>query len=195
MMMTCLLIVTKFLLFSYMGKQQFLVVFGGILFGLAASFYLNSYVRLIRKKSLYKEIKYLIYSFGFFLTTLIVWYLTYDMVPYVDDSIVYFLLAFCEIGLLFIISGLMNPDSNQDPSWQYLQERLGNIMVLCSLTAVWGLLVPIIFTGVTLLVHPMVSVGMVTFTVVYRFFNRPIVSHLFIAYIYALNIYLIIVSS
>ena len=174
-----------------MGKQQFLVVFGGILFGFSASFYLQSFVRLIREKSFFKEKLFVTYAFGFFVFTLIDWYVTYDMVQYIDHSIVHYLLTFVEIGILFIISGMINPDTNQHPSWEYLKTRTGNILAVTTLGHCWGLLIPLIFEGIPYIIHPAISLVPVIFLILHLVLKKPIISHIFVIYVYVLDIYLI----
>jgi len=177
-----------------MSKEEYLSIFGAILFGLSASLYLFSWAHLVKANKVAKEAKYFIWSFPFFLLTLINWYSNWEVVSKIDTNIWYYLAGFVNTGQYFVISVVINPRKTRNINWQYLQSRTHELILLGTLIIIWSFVVQWIY-GVQLILPLGWSTPPFVILILWYWLKRPWVGWVYIAYIYAISIMLLVALS
>ena len=129
----------------YMSQSEYLSVLGAVLFALAISFYLLSWISIIRNGNALKETKFLLWSLGFFLLTLVEWYANFPVTLQMN-TLGKFLTANISIALLFVISGIINKEN--DANWAYLKDKIDEVCVVTSFYFLWSIFYYQIYLGI-----------------------------------------------
>ena len=133
-----------------MDRVKYLIVFGAILFGLSISFYLLNWARIIHHGRFRSEWKYHLWAIPFFFFTLGEWYLSYEDVNMMEGFGDFFM-SFVSIGLLFIISAVINPDSKEGKGWPHLKTKTDEVALIMGILMIWDYLYYIVYRGEKLL--------------------------------------------
>lgn len=176
------------------SKQAYLTIFGAILFGTASSFYLLSWSRLIQRDKFFKEWRFVLWSFGLFLTTLTSWWYNWDLIAYIDDNLRNFLSAFLEIGLFFVISAIVNPDKDEDPAFGHIMRKANEIIAVLTAIVLWSNFVPVLY-GVPYSVPPLVFILPILLAVLWYILKKQWVLWLYLLFIYAIDVYVVVTQT
>ena len=167
-----------------MSKAEYLSVFGAILFGLAASFFLISWARLAQQSRLFKEWKFMLWSIPFFLITIIVWYADYELIAGLDNFWSY-LFSFISIGFLFLVSAIINPDLQKDVGWDFLRKRTDEVATVFAIGSVWDYIYSVWYLGQSdTLVNVIGTFVIVGIVLIWYFVREQWLMWVFLAIIY-----------
>lgn len=174
-----------------MTEEKYLVIFGAVIFGLSASYYLVSWAHLIDNNKFVKEWKFTVWAFPFFLLTLLDWFINYEVVAQIDNTVWFYLSGFVSTGIYFVLSVIINPRKTKNAGWKHVKTRIRELIYAGTFIVVWGFAIKWIY-GLDLVVHYAWTIPPFLFLILWYLFKKEWVGWLYLGYIYMINIVLLI---